>query len=249
MRAVPDNPEKIMTVTAHIRELRKGILGSLATFVVFFVIAFVFSDAIIGLFTRQFAAVSSAVDKKLVVTTIIEGFGTQVRVAALAGLILSLPVHVFNLLKFVFPALEKRHRRVLLAFLVASLVLIVFGAYLAYFKIVPLAIAFLTNPYFVPEGVGFLLNYETNVFYVFSFILWSVAALQMPLVLEMLLMFNVLKRKQVFRASRYVIVGIFILAAIITPPDFISQLGVALPLTLLYFLAILVAKIFKFGEG
>ena len=113
----------------------------------------------------------------------------------------------------------------------------------------PLAIGFLTNPYFVPKGVGYLLNYQTNIFYVFSFILWSVIALQLPLVMELLLMMGILKRKAVFKASRYVIVAIFVLAAIITPPDFISQLGVAVPLTVLYFLALLIAKIFKFGES
>jgi sec-independent protein translocase protein TatC len=67
--------------------------------------------------------------------------------------------------------------------------------------------------------------------------------------MELLLQMNILNRKQVFHASRFVIVGIFILAAIITPPDFISQLGVALPLTACYFLALLIAKICKFGEG
>lgn len=247
--ASSDNPQKVMTVAEHVGELRKGILVSVLAFVLCFVLAFVLSDGIIGLFTKQFAEVASAVGDKLVVTTIIEGFSTQVRVAAMSGLILSLPVHVVNLLKFVFPALEPRHRRVILAFLVASLGLIAFGAYIAYFRIVPLAIAFLTNPYFVPKGVGFLLNYRTNVFYIFSFIIWSVAALQTPLVLELLLMFGILKRRQVFRASRFIVVGIFVLAAIITPPDFISQVGVALPLTALYFLALLVAKIFRFGEN
>lgn len=243
------NPEKVMTVMEHIAELRKGILISLAAFLVLSVLSFIFSNAIIGIFTRPFGGVQSSVDKKLVVTNIVEGFSTQMQVSVLSGFILSLPVHIFNLLKFIFPGMEKRHKRVILVLLVASLVLIVVGAYIAYFQVVPLAIRFLTSAPFVPEGVGYLLNYKQNIFYVFSFILWSLAALQTPLILEVLLMFNIVNRKQVFHASRFVIVGIFVLAAIITPPDFISQLGVALPLTVLYFLALLLAKIFKFGEG
>ncbi len=242
------NPGKVMPLIEHIRELRTIILVSLGAFVLCTITAFIFSDWIIGLFTRQFNAVSSAVESKLVVTTIIEGFTSQIKIAVLAGLILSSPVHVFNILRFIFPGMEKRQRRAILWFLAASLVLIVLGSYIAYFRIVPLAIGFLTNPYFIPKNVGYLLNYQTNIFYVFSFILWSVVALQLPLVLEILLMMNILKRKAVFRASRFVIVGVFVLSAIITPPDFISQLGVALPLTALYFLAILIAKIFKFGE-
>jgi sec-independent protein translocase protein TatC len=101
----------------------------------------------------------------------------------------------------------------------------------------------------LPEGVGFMLGYQANIFYLFSFILWSVLVLQMPLVMEILLILNVLNRRQVLRASRFVVVGVCILAAIITPHDFVSQLGVALPLIFFYFLAILIAKIFRFGEG
>jgi sec-independent protein translocase protein TatC len=96
--------------------------------------------------------------------------------------------------------------------------------------------------------VVFLLNYQANVFYILTFILWAVLAFQFPLLMEILLVMNILKRKQVLRASRFVVVGIFIISALITPPDFISQLGVALPLMFFYFLALLVAKIFKFGE-
>jgi sec-independent protein translocase protein TatC len=238
-----------MPLIEHIRELRTLILVSLVSFLACAVLSFLFSDRIIQIFTRQFSSVSSSVDSKLVVTTIVEGFSAQINVAVYSGLILSTPVHIFNILRFVFPGLGKRQKRVILSFLVASLALITFGAYLAYFKVVPLAITFLTNPYFVPRGVGYLLNYQKNIFYVFSFILLSVAALQTPLLLEILLMMNLLNRKTVFKASRFIIVGIFVAAAIITPPDFISQLGVALPLTALYFLALLIAKIFRFGEG
>jgi sec-independent protein translocase protein TatC len=107
----------------------------------------------------------------------------------------------------------------------------------------------LTNPRFLPQGVGVLLNYQTNVFYILTFMLWAVLALQMPLLMEILLALNILQRKQVLRASRYIVVFIFVISAIITPPDVISQLGIALPLIFFYFLALLIAKIFKFGEG
>jgi len=243
------NPERVMPLIEHIRELRNSILVSLAAFLVACVVAFVFSDTVISIFTRQFNAVNSVVEKKLVVTSIAEGFIAQVKMSAIAGLILSLPFHIFGLVKFIFPGLETKQRRIILLFLIASSLLIIAGTYFAYFKIVPLAVAFLTNPYFVPDGVGFMLNYQLNVFYVLSFILWAVLALQTPLFLEILLMMNVLNRKKVFAASRYIVVFIFLFSAVLTPPDFISQLGVALPLTFLYFLALLVAKLFKFGEG
>jgi sec-independent protein translocase protein TatC len=241
--------EKAMSVLDHIRELRNIILISLAAYAAACGAAFGFSGQIIGLFTEPFASVESLVDKTLAVSSIAEGFLAQLKITVIAGLILSLPVHIFGIIRFVFPALTGREKRIVLCFLVFSLILIAAGAYLAYFKILPLGIRFLTSPYFVPRSAGFLLNYHTNIFYVFSFILWTVLALQIPLVMEILLAMNVLKRRQVWRASRYIIVAVFTLSAIITPPDFVSQLGVALPLTFFYFLALLIAKIFRFGEG
>jgi len=97
--------------------------------------------------------------------------------------------------------------------------------------------------------VGVLLNYQQSISYVLSFLLWAIITFQAPLVLEILLALNVLQRKAVFKASRYVIVGIVVLAAVITPSvDPVSQLAIAAALVALYFLAILVAKIFKWGE-
>jgi sec-independent protein translocase protein TatC len=242
------NPERSMSVIEHIRDLRNSIFVSLIAFVIACVVSFIFSEAILTIFTEQFTQVSGVVEQTLVISSISEGFMAKLKMTVIAGLIISLPIHVFGIVKFIFPGLTNRERRIVMAFLVFSLILIVLGAYLAYFKIVPLAVRFLTNPYFVPESVGFLLNYQTNVFYILSFILWAVLAFQIPLLMEILLVLNVLKRRQVLRASRYIIVVIFFLSAIITPPDFISQLGVALPLVFFYFLALLIAKIFKFGE-
>jgi sec-independent protein translocase protein TatC len=238
-----------MSILDHIRELRNIILTSLAAYVIACAAAFIFSNQIIEYFTAPFVMVSSLVDKTLVVSSIAEGFLARLKVTVIAAFILSTPVHISGLIRFVFPGLTRRERRIVMAFLVFSLILIVAGAYLAYFRLVPLVVSFLTNPYFVPRTVGFLLNYQANIFYIFSFILWAVLALQAPLIMEVLLVMNILNRRQVWKASRYIIVAIFIASALITPPDFISQLGVALPLVFFYFLALLIAGIFKFGEG
>ncbi len=94
-----------------------------------------------------------------------------------------------------------------------------------------------------------LLNYGKNIFYVFRFLLVTMILFQIPIILELLLAMNMVNRRAVLKASRFVIVGIFALAAILTPPDFVSQIGVALPLIAFFFLTILIAKLFKFGEG
>ena len=233
----------------HLRELRNIILTSILTFVIACVVSYIFANQIISLFTRPFSSIDSLVDKTLVVSSVAEGFLAQLRITVIAALILSMPVHIFGIVRFIFPGLTAREKRIVLSFLICSLFLIVLGAYFVYFWLIPIAIDFLTKPYFVPQSVGFLLNYEANVFYVLTFIFWAVIALQAPLIMEILMVLNIIKRRQVWKAIRYIIVAIFLLSAIVTPPDVASQLGVALPLIVFFFLALLVAKIFKFGEG
>ena len=240
---------KDMPILEHIRELRNILITSLIAYLVACVLAFTFAQQIISLFTEPFMGVTSMVDTTLVVSSIVEGFVAQIRMTFIAGFIISLPVHIFGIIRFIFPALAVREKRILLVFLIVSLIVIVTGAYFVYFMLVPLVVTFLTNEFFVPASVGFILNYQANIFYLLTFILAAVMAFQTPLIMEVLLILNIIKRKQVWKAMRFIIVGIFILSALVTPPDLISLFGVALPLIVFFFLALFIAKIFKFGEG
>ena len=241
--------QKKMTVLEHIRELRNTVLFSMVAFAVSVVVAFIFSSYIIRIFTEPFSKVDSIVDTTMVINSIAEGFLVRLRISAVSGLILSLPFHILGILRFIFPGLESREKRIVTAFLAVSLIFIVVGAYFVYFLLVPIVIDFLTRPLFLPQTVGILLNYYDNIFFILTFILGAVLTFQAPILMEILLILNVIKRRQVWKACRFIIVGIFILSAIVTPPDVASLLGLALPLTALFFLALLVAKIFKFGEG
>lgn len=241
--------KKDLPILEHIRELRNVIITSLIAFAVACAVSFTLSKQIISIFTEPFTRVDSLVEKTLVVSSIAEGFIAQLKITVIGGFIISMPVHIFGIVRFVFPGLTAREKRIVMSFLVLSLILIIAGSCMVYFRLIPLAIRFLTNPYFVPGTAGFLLNYQANIFYLLAFMLWAVLALQLPLIMEILLAMNVLKRRQVWKATRYIIVGCFILAAIVTPPDVASQIGVAIPLVCFHFLALLIAKIFKFGEG
>jgi sec-independent protein translocase protein TatC len=132
--------------------------------------------------------------------------------------------------------------------LLVSFVLIIFSFYYSYYRIIPLSVRFLTSSHFIPVDVGMLLNYNRNIFYILQFIFITLVVFQTPIILEILLIMNVVQRRTLLLISRYVIVGIFVLSAIITPPDFISQISLTVPLVGLYFLTILIAWIFKFGE-
>jgi len=250
MAKIDPNPEKEMSILDHIGELRNRFIISLISFLIATILALVFYNSLIGLFTTQFKSINSGLSMTLFANSIAEGFLVQLKTAAIFGIIFSLPVHLFNIIQFVFPGIEKKYHKTIIIGLVVSFFLAAFGAYLAYFRIIPFSIRFLTNRAFIPSGVGVLLNYQQSIGYVLAFLLWAIITFQAPIVLEILLALNVLERKSAFKASRFVIVGIVVLAAIITPSvDPVSQLSIAIPLIALFFIALLVAKIFGWGEG
>lgn len=250
MSRTKPNPERAMSALDHLVELRRRFIASLLAFVVTFILALVFYDRLISLFTNQFERIQSSLGTSLFVNTLAEGFLVQLQASAIVALIVSLPFHLVNVSQFIFPAIEAKTRKIVSIGLVVSFILALIGAYIAYFRIIPFSIRFLTNRAFVPRAVGVLLNYQKSISYVLSFMLWTIITFQTPLVLEILLALNILKRRAVLRASRYVIILIFVIAAAITPSvDPVSQCAIALPLVALYFLVIFVAKIFRLGEG
>ena len=242
-----DTPRPILE---HLTELRRRIIVSVLVLAVAAAAAFAFYEPIALVLYRPFLQIGSSVEgASLFMGSILEGFLTRLRVAVLSGLIVSLPIHTLNLIGFVFPGLTRRERWVVAAVLAVSLVLIVASAWYGYFVIVPISISFLMSSGFVPEGVGVLLGYRANITYLFQFLLGTLVIFQVPIVLEVLMIFGLVTRKALLGAGRYVVVGAFVLSAVLTPPDFISQLSLAIPLVALYFLSIAVARLFGFGRS
>ncbi|WP_321329852.1 twin-arginine translocase subunit TatC [uncultured Ilyobacter sp.] len=240
--------DKYMHIFEHLKELRKKLIISVISFAIFVVVAFAIHNQIVDLFIKFYSSIPSGGENKLFVNSIVEGMTTKIKISLIMGLILSMPLHLYNIVAFIFPALNKKEKMCLAAALICSFVLVIVSIYLSYFKILPISIKFLTDSDFIPQDVGLLLNYNTNLFYALYFVFWSIIGFQSPIVFVLLMAFNIVKRKTALAASRYIIVFIFIISAVVTPPDVVSQVGLALPLVILYFLAILVAKIFKFGE-
>lgn len=242
--------EKTMSFWGHLKELRRRILISAIGMIIGSIVAFIFFQFIIGALFRPFEGIEAANSQgQLYINTIFEGFVTKLKLSILTGLVISFPVHLFNAICFIFPGLRKKEKRITIIGLTVSFILIIFSFYYSYSKIVPISVRFLTSKNFIPNQVGLLLNYSKNIFYVVQFLFITLVVFQVPIVLEILLISNVLTRKQLLKSSRYIIIGIVILSALLTPPDFISQVSLATPLIALFFLTILVAKIFKFGEG
>jgi len=233
----------------HLKELRKRMMISVSSIGIFCVVAFIYYDVIIQVLLHPFSKISAQLlSENLVIHSLLEGFIIKMKFSFITGLIISIPVILYQVLRFMFPGLKKKEKRLILISLLASICLTAAGFYMAYFHIIPFSLNMLTSSYFVPKDVDIMLNLSQNIFYVFNLIVFMILVFQLPIILETCLYLGLIRRQTLLKSSRYVIVFIFILSAIVTPPDIISQLLMALPLTILFFLTILIAKLFKWGD-
>ncbi len=238
-----------MPLLDHLAELRTLLLRSCGILMIGVCVGFVFYEAVVELLMRPFAALPFIQDdQQLYINSILEGFTVKIKLSFFVGFILTFPVQLVLFLRFLFPALEPKEKKFLLYAILSSSVLILLSVYYSYGKILPLSIRFLTGSGFLPANVGILLGYKGNVFFVFQFVIAMLILFQFPVVLELLMFLKLLRRQTLVRGARFFIVGIVVLAALITPPDPISLVSVALPLIGLFYVTLFIAKIFNFGK-
>ena len=229
----------------HIRTLRGVLVRSVLYISGASLLIFTFFDYFIQIFLILFQSSTTT----LAMHTIFEGFSVRVKLAVTGGVILSSPAWGLAVLRFIFPALKRHEKRLIGTALLAGVGLGIGGLYTGYRFILPMSISLLTSVAFIPDSVSVALNYQHSMLYTTQFLAYSVLIFQFPIVLLALLYFGLLTRRGVVRASRYSVIGIVILAALVTPPDIVSQIGLALPLCGLYFLTILIAYIFRLGDA
>lgn len=234
-----------LSLIGHIAELRRRLLLSFLSVALGMVIVYALYDHLVTFFMAPFLGNGHP----LVIHSLLEGFITRFKFSVIGGIIVSLPVHLFHLVRFVFPGLSSKERQLIGWALAGSLGLALLSIWFGYHYFIPFVVRSLLTSEFVPSGVSLMLNYEQSVFYVLNFLLWGILTFQLPVLLEILLVLNIVSRRALIRHTRLVVVAIMIIAAIVTPPDVISQLMIAGPLLLLYGITILIATIFGFGDS
>jgi sec-independent protein translocase protein TatC len=233
---IKDIDETQAPLLDHLIELRRRLVRCVLALAVAFGVCLYFADEIFALLVRPLAEAFPQGEGKLIYTKLYEAFFVEIKVALFAAFLVSFPVIANQLWAFVAPGLYAREKKAFLPFLLATPVLFAAGASLAYFVVMPTAFRWLLG--FQGEAGGIPVEalpamgeYLTMVMH---FILAFGISFLLPVLLLLLNRAGIVTREQLTRARRYVIVGIFIVAAVATPPDVVSQLILAVPLLLLF---------------
>jgi sec-independent protein translocase protein TatC len=225
----------------HLIELRRRLLIAFAALFVGFGICFYFVAPLLSVLVQPLVAAGHA---KLIYTQVFEAFFVQLKVALFGGIMLAFPVIANQLWGFVAPGLYRQEKRALYPFLLATPLLFGLGASLAYFVAIPLALRFLLGfggdiGGVTQEALPAIGNYLS---FVMHCVLGFGVAFLLPVLLLLLESAGIVTRDQLVAARRYAFVGAFGIAMVMTPPDVLSMLLLAIPLCLLYEITLFVAR-------
>jgi len=233
----------------HLIELRQRLIWALVGLGVCAVVCFVFAEEIYDLLTGPLRDRMEArgQDPRLIYTQLYEKFFVHLKIALFGGVFLAFPVIAAQVWKFVAPGLYRDERQAFLPFLAATPALFVLGASLVYFIVMPMAIDFFLDFQATGEDGGtrieFLGKVNEYLSLVMTFILAFGICFQLPVLLMLLVRAGIASAEGLAEKRKYAVVGIAAAAAVLTPPDPISQLGLAIPIYGLYEISIHLARI------
>ncbi len=232
-----------MPIMDHLGELRRRVLISALAIVVSATIMFFFSNAVITFLVKYYEDATNGNRHALIFTGPVDGFITRLKVATYGGIVLALPIWLYQMWRFITPGLNPKERRYAIPFVLSSLVLFVMGAAVAFLTLEP-ALKFLIDvggpsqtPLFTSDRYLSLVSLMVIAFGL---------SFEFPVVLVFLLIAGVLKTSQLRHARRWAIVGIVVFAAVITPSqDPYSLFFMAGPMYLFYEMSIVIGRLLK----
>ena len=234
--------------TSHFVELRSRLIKSIIFIFLIFVISYTFAEQIYSFLVDPYANAvkDDKTSRRLIFTALHETFITYLKVAFFSAIFLGSPLLLIQIYKFIAPGLYKNEKKALLPYLISTPILFLLGGLLVYYLVMPLAIKFFLSFETMGSTSNLPIQLEAKVNEYLSLIMRLIFAFgisfQLPILLNLLARIGVVNSEYLRKRRRYVIVIIFTIAAILTPPDPITQVGLAIPLLLLYELSILTVK-------
>src|SRR5450631_3716353 len=227
------------TFISHLVELRDRLLRAILAVLIVFLCLFPWAKDLYSLLAQPLLAVLPQ-GGQMIATDVVGVFLVPMKVALLVAFVIALPYVLFQIWAFVAPGLYTHEKRLVLPLIFTSTVLFIAGMAFAYFLVFPLVFKFMAS--IAPEGVAWMTDIEKYLsFAITTFVAFGVT-FEVPVVVIVLVRAGLVSIEKLKEIRPYVIVGAFIVGAIFTPPDVISQLLLAVPLCLLYEMGIFVAR-------
>tara|TARA_B100001765_G_scaffold203114_1_gene157621 strand:+ start:1933 stop:2697 length:765 start_codon:yes stop_codon:yes gene_type:complete len=240
-----DEKNNKTSFVSHLTELRSRLLKSIVYLFIFFVICYFFAGDIYNFLLAPYAEAvkDDSLNRRMIFTALHETFITYLKVAFFAAMFVTSPIILIQLWKFVAPGLYKNEKKALLPYLVATPTLFLLGGMLVYYLIMPLAIKFFLSFETSAQLGNLPIQLEAKVNEYLSLVMRLIFAFgisfQLPVLLSLLARVGFIDSQYLIKRRKYVIIIIFAVAAILTPPDPITQIGLGIPLLILYELSIL----------
>ncbi len=234
---------KVMSLWDHLSELRHRLVRSLWGVGVIFALAFGFADQVVNFLKIPLIQALPRGSNALHFTGPLDVFMVQIKVAGLAGMVFSCPIWLYQFWKFFEPALYPRERKYILPFVVISSLLFFLGVGFCYFVILPFSLTYLIG---MGMEVGVpMITIKDYVSLLLLMIFGFGIVFEIPVLIVLMAMLDLVSVETLQKSRRFVVVGILVLAAILTPPDPISQIAMAVPVYGMYEMAIVVIRIIK----